>query len=104
MGIPYFGAAVLLWFPANVLAVKRLRPSPTTATRSLPLTPPQAAVRSLPRIEPSVLFIGQRIKIRDTRWGIPYFGAADRNRTGTDFTPRDFKSLVSTYSTTAAYS
>ena len=37
------------------------------------------------------------------RWGIPLFGAADRNRTGTDFTPRDFKSLVSTYSTTAAY-
>ena len=33
-------------------------------------------------------------------WG---YGAADRNRTGTDFTPRDFKSLVSTYSTTAAY-
>ena len=33
-----------------------------------------------------------------------FFGAADRNRTGTDFTPRDFKSLVSTYSTTAAYS
>ena len=30
-------------------------------------------------------------------------GAADRTRTGTDFTPRDFKSLVSTYSTTAAY-
>ena len=30
-------------------------------------------------------------------------GAADRNRTGTDFTPRDFKSLVSTCSTTAAY-
>ena len=37
------------------------------------------------------------------RWGVPLFGAADRNRTGTDFTPRDFKSLVSTYSTTAAY-
>ena len=32
-----------------------------------------------------------------------FVGAADRNRTGTDFTPRDFKSLVSTYSTTAAY-
>ena len=28
--------------------------------------------------------------------------AADRGRTGTDFTPRDFKSLVSAYSTTAA--
>ena len=30
------------------------------------------------------------------------FYAADRGRTGTDFTPRDFKSLVSAYSTTAA--
>ena len=30
-------------------------------------------------------------------------GAADRGRTGTDFTPRDFKSLVSAYSTTAAF-
>ena len=36
-------------------------------------------------------------------WGCGIIGAADRNRTGTDFTPRDFKSLVSTYSTTAAY-
>ena len=38
------------------------------------------------------------------RWGPAFVGAADRNRTGTDFTPRDFKSLVSTYSTTTAYS
>ena len=37
------------------------------------------------------------------RWSILVVGAADRNRTGTDFTPRDFKSLVSTYSTTTAY-
>ena len=29
-------------------------------------------------------------------------GAADRGRTGTLFTARDFKSLVSAYSTTAA--
>ena len=29
-------------------------------------------------------------------------GAGDRTRTGTDFTPRDFKSLVSAYSTTPA--
>ncbi len=29
-------------------------------------------------------------------------GAADRDRTGMDFTPRDFKSLVSAYFTTAA--
>ena len=31
------------------------------------------------------------------------FGAADRGRTGTLFRARDFKSLVSAYSTTAAY-
>ena len=43
-----------------------------------------------------------KLKYRIPQWGILYFGAADRNRTGTDFTPRDFKSLVSTYSTTAA--
>ena len=30
-------------------------------------------------------------------------GAADRTRTGTSVTSRDFKSLVSTYSTTAAF-
>ena len=30
-------------------------------------------------------------------------GAGDRDRTGTDFTPRDFKSLVSACSTTPAY-
>ena len=30
-------------------------------------------------------------------------GAADRGRTGTVLLPRDFKSLVSAYSTTAAY-
>ena len=30
------------------------------------------------------------------------FGAGDRTRTGTSFTSRDFKSLVSTYSTTPA--
>ena len=31
------------------------------------------------------------------------FGAADRGRTGTVLLPRDFKSLVSAYFTTAAY-
>ena len=42
-------------------------------------------------------------KSRMPRWGILLFGAADRDRTGTDFTPRDFKSLVSACSTTAAW-
>ena len=32
-----------------------------------------------------------------------FVGAADRGRTGTMFPPRDFKSLVSAYSTTAAH-
>ena len=36
------------------------------------------------------------------RRGIPCFGAGDRTRTGTSVTSRDFKSLVSTYSTTTA--
>ena len=36
------------------------------------------------------------------RWGCGLFGAADRDRTGTLFRARDFKSLVSACSTTAA--
>ncbi len=36
-------------------------------------------------------------------WGICLFGAGDRTRTGTSVTSRDFKSLVSTYSTTPAF-
>ena len=36
-------------------------------------------------------------------FGLAFSGAADRDRTGTDFTPRDFKSLVSACSTTAAW-
>ena len=35
-------------------------------------------------------------------WGRDSFGAGNRNRTGTLFTARDFKSLVSTYSTMPA--
>ncbi len=34
--------------------------------------------------------------------GLLFFGAADRDRTGTLFRARDFKSLVSACSTTAA--
>ncbi len=37
------------------------------------------------------------------RFGFECFGAGDRTRTGTSVTSRDFKSLVSTYSTTPAY-
>ena len=39
---------------------------------------------------------------RDTPYGVSFFGAGNRNRTGTLFTARDFKSLVSTYSTMPA--
>ena len=45
---------------------------------------------------------GERIHKKHPHRGA-FFGAADRDRTGTDFTPRDFKSLVSACSTTAAY-
>ena len=33
-------------------------------------------------------------KIRERLLPLPYFGAADRNRTGTDFTPRDFLTTI----------
>ena len=33
---------------------------------------------------------------------LPVGGAADRTRTGMDFTPAEFKSALSTYSNTAA--
>ena len=36
-------------------------------------------------------------------WGRAYFGAGNRTRTGTLFTARDFKSLVSTYFTIPAW-
>ena len=38
-----------------------------------------------------------------TPLGYPVVGAGNRNRTGTRFTARDFKSLVSTYSTMPAH-
>ena len=41
-------------------------------------------------------------KKRERQKPLSFFGAGNRNRTGTDFTPRDFKSLVSTYSTMPA--
>ena len=63
---------------------------------------PPAALPSLPGLSPAVRVLRHNKK-RDTRMGISLFGAADRTRTGTSVTSRDFKSLVSTYSTTAAY-
>ena len=40
-------------------------------------------------------------KIRERRKPLPYFGAANRTRTGTRLPSADFKSAVSTYSTIA---
>ena len=51
-----------------------------------------SSVRSRPLLIPK----------KDTPCGVSFFGAGDRDRTGTDFTPRDFKSLVSACSTTPA--
>ena len=78
----------------------RLRPSSTAATRS---TPSSRHRRRSPRSPESHLRFDSKAPVKGTPNGVPFTGAADRNRTGTDFTPRDFKSLVSTYSTTTAY-
>ena len=40
--------------------------------------------------------------IKPMAYNVLQYGARDRNRTGTLFTARDFKSLVSTYFTTRA--
>ena len=61
-----------------------------------------AALPSLPGISPPVRFLMKTKTSRIPRRGILDVGAGNRNRTGTDFTPRDFKSLVSTYSTMPA--
>ena len=42
----------------------------------------------------------QKIREHDRKAVLPYFGAGDGNRTRTALPPRDFKSLVSTSSTT----
>ncbi len=84
-----FGAAVLLRFPAAA----------THSGRS------SRHRRRSPRFpESNLRFDSVAIAKAGPRWGPAFVGAADRNRTGTVFTPRDFKSLVSTYSTTTAYS
>ena len=81
----------------------RLRPSPTAATRS------PRCIRHWRRSgrspESHLRFDSESsIPAKGTPKGVPFAGAADRNRTGTLFTARDFKSLVSTYSTTTAHS
>ena len=54
---------------------------------------PTVRVRPVQRINPIV----------NVSFTMGFIGAANRTRTGTSVTSRDFKSLVSTYSTTAAY-
>ena len=56
-----------------------------------------------PQTRTTFSFADCRSKKPPTQKGRGLFGAADRTRTGTLFRARDFKSLVSTYSTTAAY-
>ena len=95
---PFLGAAVLLRCPKFPVRFRSQNFDRCHSLRSL--LPPPAALPSLPGISPPVLT--QR---HQKRGGLSllFFGAADRDRTGTDFTPRDFKSLVSACSTTAAW-
>ncbi len=94
--------AVLLRCPVCALPTARLRCTPTAATRSGRFIRHWRRSPCSPKSH--LRFDSDRHRNNGIPGsGIPLFGAADRNRTGTDFTPRDFKSLVSTYSTTAAY-
>ena len=76
----------------------------TAAQPVAPLHLPQAAGHYGARIEPTSLISRLPAPIKkETPKGASFFiGAGNRNRTGTDFTPRDFKSLVSTCSTIPA--
>ena len=62
---------------------------------------PSAALTSLPGLSPTVRF-RRVIKYGIPRWGIPYFGAGDRTRTGTLSPAVDFESTTSTNSITPA--
>ena len=129
-GNAWMRAAVLLRCPTNVLGFQKPSSLVDRGHSLRSLLPPLAALPSPPRIDLHFCPLGrndcshqclhwwqqvstghlhldgfdsvQDQKKRDALHPSS-FGAADRNRTGTDFTPRDFKSLVSTYSTTAAY-
>ena len=67
------------------LATERLRPSPTAATRSLPLVPPLAAVSSLPSGNPEVgqgLLHKPKKEKSHPRWDDFFFsGCGGRTRT-----------------------
>ena len=53
-GCCFIGAGVLLRCPVCALPTAGLRCTPTAATRSPPLTPPPAAIGSLPGLSPTV--------------------------------------------------
>ena len=59
------------------------------------LLPPPAALPSFPGISPSVRFrFHLHTKKQIPQKGYLFFGAGNRNRTGTDFTPRDFLTTI----------
>ena len=103
-GPSFFGTGVLLGSPANVLAdgAAASLADPCHSLGSLYLPP--AALPSLPGLSPAVrVRFQQRINpIVNVSFTMGFIGAGDRTRTGTPVTARDFKSLVSTYSTTPA--
>ncbi len=84
MGVCFLVPAVLLRYPANVLAEKRRRPSPTAATCSGRFICHRQ--RSLRSPKSNLRFDSVRhIKKADTLMGVCFFGAGNRNRTGTDY-------------------
>ena len=101
-GICFFGAGVRFAVPGVRLADR------AAALHTDRCTPIDSAVSATGGAEPigpnsNLRFESyQHSKKADTHSGICFFGAGDRTRTGTSVTSRDFKSLVSTYSTTPA--
>ena len=70
---------VLLRCPAAASLAKLARVLPTAATRSPPLTPPPAAVGSLPGLSPAVRVL-QHKETQRPFWGAAFLGAGDRTR------------------------
>ena len=94
------GAGVPVAVPEMIVGLTRILDHfdrfPSLASLHLP----PAVLASLPGISPPVRSLP--IPKKEEAKASSFFGAGDRDRTGTLFTARDFKSLVSACSTTPA--
>ena len=87
------GAGILLRYPAKTSPDKAGLFSADRCHSLGSLLPPPAALPSFPGISPAVRFRAA-CKKAGAQTGVCFFGAGNRNRTGTDFTPRDFLTTI----------